>query len=217
MVRPEALGHTLMTNDPFWVRLVADDALLDIAEQFVGPDIALFASAYICKPPRDGQPVLWHQDGSYWPLDPMNVVTLWLAIDDSTQENACMRVIPGSHKSKLAPILPRTDIVNALSSSMDARSGECHPRGSRERRRHRSRGAHRAARSRGSRRCDVQGRAAAILTKLHGERRIDGVHLARRRRRHGHLHTAGMRALPLGFPKLMVSRSRAATPRNTSA
>ena len=57
MVRPEALGHTLMTNDPFWVRLVSDDALLDIAEQFVGPDIALFASAYISKPPRDGQPV----------------------------------------------------------------------------------------------------------------------------------------------------------------
>lgn len=118
-VRPEALGHTLITNDPFWVRLVADGALLDIAEQFVGPNIALFASAYISKPPRDGQPVLWHQDGSYWPLDPMEVVTLWLAIDDSTPENGCMRVIPGSHKSELAPILPRTDIANALSSGMD--------------------------------------------------------------------------------------------------
>src|SRR5262249_37324051 len=83
------------------------------------PDIALFASAYLCKPPRDGQPVLWHQDGSYWPLDPMEVVTLWLAVDDSTPENGCMRVIPGSHKSELAPILPRMDIANALSSGMD--------------------------------------------------------------------------------------------------
>jgi ectoine hydroxylase-related dioxygenase (phytanoyl-CoA dioxygenase family) len=118
-VRPEALGHTLVTNDPFWVRLVSDAALLDIAEQFVGPDIALFASAYLSKPPRDGQPVLWHQDGGYWPLDPMEVVTLWLAVDESTPENGCMRVIPGSHKIELSPILPRTDIANALSSGMD--------------------------------------------------------------------------------------------------
>jgi hypothetical protein len=118
-VRPEALGHTLVANDPFWVRLVSEAALLDIAEQFVGPNIALFASAYISKPPRDGQPVLWHQDGSYWPLDPMKVVTLWLAIDDSTRENGCMRVIPGSHHTDLAPILPRTDVANALSSGMD--------------------------------------------------------------------------------------------------
>src|SRR5688572_17708585 len=49
-VRPEHLGHTLITNDPFWVRLIGDDRLLDIAEQFIGPDIALFASHYISKP-----------------------------------------------------------------------------------------------------------------------------------------------------------------------
>src|SRR3954452_1836358 len=91
----------------FYGPLVADHRLLDIASQFVGPDIALFASAYLCKPPGDGQPVLWHQDGSYWPLDPMEVVSLWLAIDDSVPENGCMRVIPGSHKTSLVPVHKR--------------------------------------------------------------------------------------------------------------
>ena len=94
-VRPEQLHHHLMRNDPFWVRLVSDDRLLDIAEEYVGPNIALFASHYISKPPEDGQSVLWHQDGSYWPLEPMEVVTLWLAVDDATPENGCLRVIPG--------------------------------------------------------------------------------------------------------------------------
>ncbi|MBA3848236.1 MAG: phytanoyl-CoA dioxygenase family protein, partial [Planctomycetes bacterium] len=65
-VRPEHLGHTLVASDPFWVRLISDPRLLDVAQQFIGPDIALFASHYIAKPPRDGQAVLWHQDGSYW-------------------------------------------------------------------------------------------------------------------------------------------------------
>jgi hypothetical protein len=74
--RPERLGHTLMTHDPFWVRLISDDRLLDIAELFVGPNIALFASHYLSKPPVEGMPVLWHQDGSYWPLEPMEVHAL---------------------------------------------------------------------------------------------------------------------------------------------
>ncbi len=119
-LRPEQLGHTLMADDPFWVRLVGDDRLLDIAAQFIGPDIALFASHYISKPPYDGQPVLWHQDGSYWPLEPMEVVTLWLAVDDSTPENGCMRVIPRTHTQGLQQMKPRTDVVNVLNSGMDS-------------------------------------------------------------------------------------------------
>jgi hypothetical protein len=51
-------------DDPFWVRLVSDPRLLSIAARYIGEDIALFASHYIAKPPGDGQPVLFHQDGS---------------------------------------------------------------------------------------------------------------------------------------------------------
>jgi hypothetical protein len=118
-VRPEHLGHTLVADDPFWVRLISDDRLLDIAEAFIGPNIALFASHYICKPPHDGQPVLWHQDGSYWPLEPMEVVTLWLAVDNSVPENGCLRVIPGTQHQQLHQMRARTDVANVLGSGMD--------------------------------------------------------------------------------------------------
>jgi len=99
--RAEQLSHELITRDAFWLRLVSDDRLLDLAEQFLGPDISLFASHYIAKPPRVGKAVPWHQDGSYWPLDPMEVVTIWLAADGADRENGCMRVIPGSHNDAL--------------------------------------------------------------------------------------------------------------------
>jgi ectoine hydroxylase-related dioxygenase (phytanoyl-CoA dioxygenase family) len=118
-LRPEHLGHTLVRYDPFWVRLISDDRLLDIAEQFIGPNIALFASHYISKPPGDGMPVLWHQDGSYWPLEPMEVVTLWLAVDDSTPDNGCMRVIPGTHRIDLQQLIRRPDVRSVLSSEID--------------------------------------------------------------------------------------------------
>jgi phytanoyl-CoA hydroxylase len=117
--RPERLGHDLMTHDPFWVRLISDARLLDIAELFVGPNIALFASHYLSKPPAEGMPVLWHQDGSYWPLEPMEVVTLWLAVDDSMPENGCMRVIPGTQHLDLQELQRRTDVDNVLSSQID--------------------------------------------------------------------------------------------------
>ncbi len=118
-LRPEDLNHTLVQHDPFWVRLVSDDRLLDIVEQFIGPHIALFASHYICKPPHDGQAVLWHQDGSYWPLDPMEVVTLWLAVSDAAPDNGCMRVIPGTQEMDLQALQQRRDIPNVLNSGMD--------------------------------------------------------------------------------------------------
>ena len=100
-MRPEQLHHQLMTDDPFWVRLISDPRMLDVAQQFIGPDIALFASHYIAKRPYDGQSVLWHQDGSFWPLEPMEVVTLWLAVDDADVENGCLRVLPGTQNQRL--------------------------------------------------------------------------------------------------------------------
>ena len=73
-------------------------AFLDIVEQLIGPDIILWASTVFCKPAREGLEVPWHQDGQYWPIRPRATVTMWIALDDSTVENGCMRVIPGSHR-----------------------------------------------------------------------------------------------------------------------
>lgn len=120
-LRPEELGHELVPGDPFWVRLVSDDRLLDIVEEFIGPDIALFSSHYIAKPPGEGQPVLWHQDGVYWPLDPKeDVVTVWLALDQTRPSNGCMRVVPGSQSLELQEIEENTDVDNVLNSETTA-------------------------------------------------------------------------------------------------
>ena len=84
-VRPEKFGHNMLVTDPFMHRLVGDDRLVDIVEQFIGSNVAMWAAHYIAKPPMHGQRVLWHQDGSYWPLEPMEVTTIWLAATASTR------------------------------------------------------------------------------------------------------------------------------------
>ena len=73
--------------------------ILDMVEQIIGPDIILWAATIFAKPATTGQEVPWHQDAHYWPLDPLVAMTVWIAIDDATPENGCMRYIPGSHRS----------------------------------------------------------------------------------------------------------------------
>ncbi|MDF2669815.1 MAG: phytanoyl-CoA dioxygenase family protein [Paenibacillus sp.] len=118
-VRPEKLTTHNIVDDPFWIRLVSDERLLAIAQQFLGPNLALFGAHYFCKMPFTGKPVLWHQDGSYWPLEPMEVVTLWLAIDRSIPENGCLRVIPRTHKLELQEMQTTEREENILDSEVD--------------------------------------------------------------------------------------------------
>ncbi len=119
--RPEHLHHDMLVTDPFMHRLVGDPRLLDIVEQFIGPNIAMFAAHYIAKPPKHGQEVLWHQDGTYWPLEPMEVTTIWLAATASRRENGCLRVLPGTQNNRLlsrAELQDVPDGKNVLSSGI---------------------------------------------------------------------------------------------------
>jgi hypothetical protein len=96
-VRPEAMDVPHLTDLNLFDWLLSDE-VLDLVEPLIGPDIALFASHFICKPKGDGKRVPWHEDTFYWRnmITPMQVVTVWLAIDPSTRENGAMRVIPRS-------------------------------------------------------------------------------------------------------------------------
>jgi len=94
--RPEAMDVPHFA-DPKLFEWLFDDDVLDLVEPILGPDIALFSSHFICKPKGDGRKVPWHEDSAYW--NPMEVVTVWLAIDPSTPENGCMYVIPHTHNT----------------------------------------------------------------------------------------------------------------------
>ena len=73
-------------------------------EQIIGPNILLLATQFFCKYPQPlagDRFVDWHQDVTYWGLEPPLAITAWLAIDDSDVDNGCMRAICGSHRKGL--------------------------------------------------------------------------------------------------------------------
>lgn len=77
--------------------LLTDRRIVAYVSDLLGEDVIGWGCHYFCKMPRDGKRVDWHQDATYWPLTPSKTVTVWLAIDDADEGNACMRFVPGTH------------------------------------------------------------------------------------------------------------------------
>jgi len=78
--------------------LLTAPRIVGYVRDLLGEDVIAWGSHFFCKMPHDGKSVDWHQDASYWPLSPSKTVTVWLAIDDTDRENACMQFIPGTHR-----------------------------------------------------------------------------------------------------------------------
>jgi ectoine hydroxylase-related dioxygenase (phytanoyl-CoA dioxygenase family) len=98
--RPESMDVPHFMH-PELFKWALDDAILDLVEPIIGPDIALFSTHFICKPKGNGKRVPWHEDSAYWKtmMQPVEVTTVWLALDPSTKENGCMMVIPETHRT----------------------------------------------------------------------------------------------------------------------
>ena len=94
------LCPNLLAYDLRFLEIARTPEILGMVEQIIGPDFALWNSSLFAKPERDGQRTPWHQDGQYWPIRPLATCTVWIALDDSTTENGCLRVIPGSHHDR---------------------------------------------------------------------------------------------------------------------
>ncbi len=83
-------------HDQFFVEHASKPAVLDIIESLLGSDIKLFGDQAFIKPPG-GSEKTYHQDSAYFAIEPKAIITCWVAMDDVTQENGCLWVIPGSH------------------------------------------------------------------------------------------------------------------------
>ncbi|PSP85864.1 phytanoyl-CoA dioxygenase family protein [Halobacteriales archaeon QS_6_64_34] len=95
----EGLG--MVREDDVFADLVTDENVLEVVRQLQGPNLSLLRSAAMLKPPRVGSEKKYHQDAAYYPIHPMDHVTVWMALDQSTTENGCMQVVPGAHKDGL--------------------------------------------------------------------------------------------------------------------
>jgi len=93
--------------DAAFEALVDDERIVAPMRELVGAErVALWTDKLNFKPPREGSGFQWHQDSPYWAhacrhLD--QLPNVMLALDDADEENGCLRVVRGSHRSGLLP------------------------------------------------------------------------------------------------------------------
>jgi ectoine hydroxylase-related dioxygenase (phytanoyl-CoA dioxygenase family) len=73
--------------------------ILDVVENLIGPDIQLHHTKLNLKPPSSREARFeWHQDYPFFPHTNFDLLAVMVYFDDSTEENGCLTIVPGSHK-----------------------------------------------------------------------------------------------------------------------
>jgi hypothetical protein len=75
---------------PWAANLARDARILDKVEDLLGPDILIFTSTFFIKEPRSPTIAAWHQDSTYYGLEPREEVTVWIALTEASEAAGCM-------------------------------------------------------------------------------------------------------------------------------
>jgi non-heme Fe2+,alpha-ketoglutarate-dependent halogenase len=85
---------------PWAAKLARDPRILDRVEDLIGPDILIFTSTFFIKEPHSPTIAAWHQDSTYYGLEPKEEVTVWVALTDASREAGCMDALPFGGKPR---------------------------------------------------------------------------------------------------------------------
>jgi non-haem Fe2+, alpha-ketoglutarate-dependent halogenase len=86
--RSHAYAHSPWFND-----LIRHPRILDAIEDVIGPDILVWTSTFFIKEPHSPTFAAWHQDGTYFGLEPKEQVCAWVALTDASEEAGCMEAL----------------------------------------------------------------------------------------------------------------------------
>jgi phytanoyl-CoA hydroxylase len=86
--------------EPDFARHLYNDRIVPLVSQLMGADtVRVWHDQIQIKPPFIGGPTTWHQDFPYWHvIQPSELVSAWVALEDADVENGCMSMVRGSHK-----------------------------------------------------------------------------------------------------------------------
>jgi ectoine hydroxylase-related dioxygenase (phytanoyl-CoA dioxygenase family) len=82
-------------------KVMRDAPMVDMVADLIGPDVKFHHSKINLKLPAANTEVGYHQDFPYTPHTNDDIVTALLMLDDVTEGNGCLMVVPGSHRGPL--------------------------------------------------------------------------------------------------------------------
>ena len=81
---------------PLFESISCDPRMAAILRPLIGPRIEFLSAKPVFKSSRIHFASPWHQDQAYW--GGATKYSGWIALEEATPENGCLRVIPGSHR-----------------------------------------------------------------------------------------------------------------------
>ncbi len=104
-VRTRSPGSLIDSNDyPDLADLIGNPQALNALQEMGLSDIRFWKAVIISKPPG-GPRLYWHQDCIMWQdpraySDEPPMIFLMYYLEDTTRENGCIRVLPGTHRKR---------------------------------------------------------------------------------------------------------------------
>ena len=81
--------------------VIANAPVVDMIADLIGPDVKFHHCKINLKLPGSATVVGYHQDFAYTPHTNDDIITTLIMLDDTTEENGCLMVVPGSHRGPI--------------------------------------------------------------------------------------------------------------------
>jgi non-haem Fe2+, alpha-ketoglutarate-dependent halogenase len=78
---------------PWAADLARDARILDVVEDLLGPDLLIYTSTFFIKEPYSPTIAAWHQDSTYYGLEPKEEATVWVALSEASEAAGCMEAL----------------------------------------------------------------------------------------------------------------------------
>ena len=78
---------------PWAAKLACDPSVLDAVEDLLGPDLLLYTATFFIKEPHSPTIAAWHQDQTYFGLEPQESIAVWIALSEANQAAGCMEAL----------------------------------------------------------------------------------------------------------------------------
>jgi ectoine hydroxylase-related dioxygenase (phytanoyl-CoA dioxygenase family) len=86
-------------TQPALARVCLESELPDLAREIMGSSkVNLLYDQLFVKEPGTTNRTRWHNDQPYWPVDGYQILTIWVALDETTRESGALEFVRGSHK-----------------------------------------------------------------------------------------------------------------------
>ena len=75
---------------------VFGEILAEVCKETIGPNASLFLDQFVVKAAEKGMNFSWHQDSGYIPFDHAPYLSCWVSLDDVSEENGTVYMLPYS-------------------------------------------------------------------------------------------------------------------------